>query len=62
VIGDTVNTASRLESATKELGEQIVFSDSTAEQIKDRMALRSLGEITVKGKEKGVKVYTITQK
>lgn len=59
VIGDTVNTASRLESATKELGEQIVFSEATAEKIRSALPVKALGEIMVKGKEKAVKVYTV---
>lgn len=59
VIGDTVNTASRLESATKELGETIVFAESTAEKIKHALPVKALGEIMVKGKEKAVKVYTL---
>jgi adenylate cyclase len=59
VIGDTVNTASRLESATKELGAGIVFSETTAEKAKAMLPIKPLGEIMVKGKEKPVKVYTV---
>lgn len=61
VIGDTVNTASRLESATKELGEAIVFAESTAEKVKHALPVKALGEIKVKGKENAVKVYTLKE-
>jgi adenylate cyclase len=59
LIGDTVNLASRLESATKELGAPIVISATTARLLGDNYEIRSLGEIRVKGKTLSTSVYTV---
>lgn len=56
-IGDTVNTAARLESNAKY--GQILISSSTYEMVKDRILSTCLGEISVKGKEKGIIVYQV---
>ncbi len=56
-IGDTVNTAARLESNAKP--GQIVLSESTYEAVKDRILAESLGEIKVKGKEQGIHIYEL---
>jgi adenylate cyclase len=56
-IGDTVNTAARLESNAKP--GQILISRSTYEMVKDRVKVTDLGEIKVKGKEQGVPVYQL---
>tara|TARA_R100001163_G_scaffold43782_1_gene33024 strand:+ start:90 stop:1838 length:1749 start_codon:yes stop_codon:yes gene_type:complete len=55
-IGDAVNTAARLESATKEAGVDILIGERTAEKV-DKCYLH--GNIKVKGKAKALKVYTI---
>ena len=57
VIGDNVNLASRLEGVNKELGTQIIISESTYELVKGQIAVRGLGEVKVKGKEKQVAIY-----
>lgn len=56
-IGDTVNTAARLESNAKP--GQILISKETYERVKDRVEASFLGEIKVKGKEQGVPVYQL---
>ena len=56
-IGDTVNTAARLESNAKP--GQIVISESVYEAVKDRVAVKPLGEIQVKGKEQGIIIYEL---
>ena len=56
-IGDAVNLAARLESSTKEVGEDIVIGHTTA--IKSTLSLRFLDPIYVKGKEKSIIIYTI---
>lgn len=58
-IGDTVNLASRLESVTKEHGVPIVVSEATWEIVKDRFLGRELGAVTVKGKARPVRIFTI---
>ncbi len=58
-IGDAVNLAARLESSTKELGEDIVIGYNTA--IKSAISLKLLKSIHVKGKEHKVQTFTISQ-
>jgi adenylate cyclase len=60
VIGETVNLASRLESATKEFEVPLVFSASTYEAIRARAAdARDLGLTKVKGFDSPIHVYTL---
>ena len=56
-IGDAVNTAARLESATKEVGVDILIGESTAN--KSQIELKLLKPISVKGKSKPLTIYTI---
>jgi adenylate cyclase len=58
-LGDAVNLASRLESASKELRVPIVIGPETASQIGDRIPLRPLGVIRVKGKAEEIAVSTL---
>jgi adenylate cyclase len=57
-LGDAVNLASRLESASKELGVSIVIGPETARQIGDRLPLVDLETIHVKGKEEAIIPHT----
>ena len=56
-IGDAVNTAARLESATKEVGEDILIGENTAKNCD--FELKSLKPIKVKGKKNYLKIYTV---
>ncbi|MDE5938274.1 MAG: adenylate/guanylate cyclase domain-containing protein [Lachnospiraceae bacterium] len=56
-IGDTVNTAARLESNARP--GQILVSRDVYEAVKDRVTATPIGEIPLKGKSKGVFVYQI---
>jgi adenylate cyclase len=58
VLGDTVNTASRLESSVAKPG-MIVVGENTYDAAKDVIELRSLGKATLKGKQKEVAVYAV---
>ena len=60
-IGDAVNLAARLESSTKEVGEDIVIGYDTihAKNFSDQITLKELDSIKVKGKEKSINIYTI---
>ena len=60
-IGDAVNLAARLESSTKEVGEDIVIGYDTikASNFSDQIMLKELDSIFVKGKEKPIKIYTL---
>lgn len=57
VIGDTVNTAARLESNSKP--GQIIISETIYEQVKDYVIVNTLGEIHVKGKSQGILIYEL---
>ncbi len=57
VIGDTVNTASRLMSNAKPW--QILLSQSTAGKMEQRFALAELPPLKVKGKADPVKVFSL---
>lgn len=59
VIGDNVNLSSRLEGLTKFYGVNIIISDSTAEEVKDKFVLRQIDCVAVKGKVKAVKIYEV---
>ncbi len=56
-IGDTVNTAARLESNAK--AGQVLLSRAAYEQVKERVLVTPLGEIQVKGKSQGIAVYQL---
>ena len=56
-IGDAVNLAARLESSTKEVGEDIVVGYETIKNCD--IPHKELDSIFVKGKEKPIKIYTI---
>lgn len=56
-IGDTVNTAARLESNARP--GQILISKDVYEAVKDRVAVTPIGEIPLKGKSNGVFVYQV---
>jgi len=58
-IGDAVNTAARLESATKEVGVDILIGQETAKNCK--LMLKSLKPIKVKGKKDPLKIWTIDE-
>ena len=58
-IGDTVNTAARLESNAKR--GQILISQAVYENVKDRVEATPIGEIPLKGKEQGVFVYQVDE-
>ncbi len=58
-IGDTINLGSRLESITKDFNVHVVISEATWLEVRDLFETRYLGEVTVKGKEIPVKIYTV---
>jgi adenylate cyclase len=62
VIGDTVNLASRLESANKFFGTKILISEDTYKKTEGLFFVRELGLIEVKGKTVPVKVFELIDK
>ncbi|MEA3399975.1 MAG: adenylate/guanylate cyclase domain-containing protein [Armatimonadota bacterium] len=59
VMGDTVSIASRLEALNKELGTQILMSEDTAALLDSATAVRTLGEVEVRGRPEPLEVYTV---
>lgn len=59
IIGDAVNTASRLEQLTREFNRAIVLSESLRDSTKNPWIFVSLGKYNLKGKEKNTELYSI---
>ncbi|BDA77514.1 guanylate cyclase [Leptospira kobayashii] len=62
LIGDTVNTASRLEGKTKELGTTVLLSETAYDKLssESKASLKSLGELELRGREEKIAVYGLT--
>jgi adenylate cyclase len=60
VLGDTVNTASRLQDLSKELGSPIVASGEAIRRAGDAATgrFRSHGEVMLRGRHAPIAVYT----
>jgi adenylate cyclase len=58
-IGDAVNLAARLESATKEVRRDIVISEYTVKELTEEFGIRPVQEIHVKGRAEPVQVYSV---
>ena len=65
VIGDTVNTASRLESFDKSLlappgmVTRILITEATRRQVGEHFRVESVGEVALKGKDQSVTVFRV---
>ena len=58
-LGDSVNLASRLEGQSKPYHVKMIIGERTAELVEDVYPLVELDCLAVKGKTKGVKIFTI---
>jgi adenylate cyclase len=61
VIGDGVNLASRLESATKQYKAKILISEFTRAHLKGTYRMREVDRVVVKGKTKPVAVFEVLE-
>ncbi|MCM2324009.1 MAG: HAMP domain-containing protein [Oligoflexia bacterium] len=59
VIGDTVNTASRIESLTKEFGTDLLVSQDVLSQVPEMFIVEKAHETRVKGKTEPIAVYKV---
>jgi class 3 adenylate cyclase len=59
VIGDTVNTASRLEGLTKEAATPVLISSDTVGRLKGRDGLRELPAMQAKGRSEKTRVFAL---
>jgi adenylate cyclase len=60
-VGDTTNTAARLEGMTKGTPHQIFIADSTREEMADGRRLAFVDEFPVRGRTSGIKVWTLAR-
>jgi class 3 adenylate cyclase len=58
-IGDTVNTASRIEGLTKEHGVDILVSEETWREVQKRVLSRPLSAVTLRGRSTPLNLYTL---
>jgi len=59
VIGDPVNLASRIEALNKPLGTDILISENTWNLVKHFFITEEMPSVTVKGKEKPVRIFAV---
>ena len=59
VLGDAVNTASRLEGQSKTYGATIVIGEDTYKSVEGQFATLELDLIAVKGKDEALRIYTL---
>jgi adenylate cyclase len=59
VIGDSVNLASRVEALNKPLGTDILITEDTYNMVKDHIIVEEMPPVTVKGKEKPVRLFAV---
>jgi adenylate cyclase len=57
-VGDTVNTASRVEGLTKELGQPVVITASTRARLGEEVPISSLGKRALRGREP-IELYAV---
>lgn len=62
IIGDAVNVASRLQQMNKDLGSRLLMSGSTQQLVQGEFPVRSMGELSVRGRRKPVTVYELDLK
>ena len=58
-IGDSVNTASRLEAMTKDFGAQLIFSEDVAKHAEIDVSGATHRETDVRGRQEAVKFYVV---
>jgi len=59
VIGDSVNLAARLESATKTYNVKLLICEGTYNEVKDKFHCREIDTVLVKGKLIPVKIFSV---
>jgi class 3 adenylate cyclase len=59
VVGDTVNTVSRLESLNSKFGTELLVTESTYKLTRDLFAYEALGRVCVRGRQAPVGVYQL---
>ncbi len=58
-IGDTVNTAARVEASAKELQTDILLTGAIVEKLRGRAVVRSLGSVQLRGKDLETELFAV---
>ena len=59
VIGDAVNVASRVEAATRQIGDDVLITAATCERLREDFDLASRGEWPLRGIDRPVELYAL---
>lgn len=59
VIGDTVNSANRLENLTKYYHSDIIISGTLRKELKEQYKIRKLDDVILKGKHESMEIFEI---
>jgi class 3 adenylate cyclase len=59
VLGDTVNLTSRIEGLNRDLATGILISGAALAVLKDRVAVRDRGSVSVKGRQQPVEIHEL---
>jgi adenylate cyclase len=62
VIGDAVNTTSRLEGLTKDYGRDLLLGEAAADLVEKTYRLQFVDRVTMKGKTKPLRVYSVVSR
>jgi adenylate cyclase len=62
VIGDAVNVTSRLEGLTKEYGRDLLIGEAAADLARDAFTFQFVDKVTMKGKTKPLRIYSVVAK
>jgi adenylate cyclase len=59
VLGDTVNTTSRMEGLNRDLGTRILLGGAVLAVLKERVVVRDRGSVPVKGRREPVEIFEL---
>ena len=62
VIGDAVNTTSRLEGLTKDYGRDLLLGETAADLVENTYRLQFVDRVTMKGKTKPLRIYSVVSR
>ena len=60
VIGDTVNVASRICDACKEIGAEVLFSDKVMNKINEKLSSEVVSKFSIRGRKEKIDLHKIT--